>query len=104
MNRIRVDLAFRLAAGAVGVEISRAQPVQDRFRDDRARGIAGAEEQHVGGTVAHASSLSIAACGSAAGCAVARLCCTNERAYEFAVALLGNRVHIDSFAGEEFTR
>jgi hypothetical protein len=33
-----------------------------------------------------------------------RLDCTDERAHEFAVDLLGNRVYINAFASEEFAR
>jgi len=62
LNRVRVDLALRPAAGAVSAEVSRAQLVQDRFADDRARGISGAEEEHVIGTVSHAAPLRRAAC------------------------------------------
>ena len=36
MDRVRIDLALRLASGAVGAEIPRAHLVQDSFADDRA--------------------------------------------------------------------
>jgi len=52
-DRVRVNLALWLAAGAVGVEMSRAHLVQDRFSDDRARRISGAKEQHIIGTISH---------------------------------------------------
>ena len=43
----RVDLAFRLAAGAVGAEFSLPDPVQDGFGQDRACRVARAEKQDV---------------------------------------------------------
>jgi hypothetical protein len=46
-DRLRVDLALGPAAGAVGPKPALADLVQDRLRDDRAGGVAGAEEQDV---------------------------------------------------------
>jgi hypothetical protein len=51
----RMDLSLRLAAGAEGMEVCCAEPVQDGFRHDRTRRVAGAEEQDVEGTVRHSS-------------------------------------------------
>ena len=42
-----MDRALRLASGRTGAKLSLPQPVHYRFGDDRARRIAGAEEQHV---------------------------------------------------------
>src|SRR5439155_19783390 len=51
-----MHLAFRLAAGAVGAEFLRADPVEDGFRHHRARRIPGAEKEDVvaAGLAAHA--------------------------------------------------
>jgi hypothetical protein len=48
-----MDIAFRLASGAVGVEFPRAKPVQNRLGHDRTRRITGAEKQHVVGKISH---------------------------------------------------
>src|SRR5215472_8878279 len=47
MDGMRVNLAPRLAARAVGVELSRAYLVQDRLRNDRACRISGAKKEHI---------------------------------------------------------
>src|SRR5688572_3332534 len=43
--------AFRVGAGGEGVELAAAETLQDGFGHDRARRIAGAEEEHVVGAV-----------------------------------------------------
>ena len=47
LQRIRIDLAFGLASGAVCTKFSRADLVQYRFGDDRSGGVAGAKEQDI---------------------------------------------------------
>src|SRR5580704_3288712 len=51
-----MDAAFRLASRAVGAKFPRTELVQDRFRNDRTRRIAGAEKQHVVRSIAHDTS------------------------------------------------
>src|SRR6267142_166678 len=63
LDRVRIDPAFRLAAGAISEEMSRADLVQYGFADDRARGISSAEEEHVIGTIGHGAPLRCAAGG-----------------------------------------
>src|SRR4029077_10970942 len=46
-DRFEMHLALGMAPGAVGAEFTRLYPVQDRFRHDRARRVAGAQKQHV---------------------------------------------------------
>ena len=54
-QRVRIHLALGLASGAPGAEASGAHLVQDRFRNDRARRIAGAQKQHVVGSISHST-------------------------------------------------
>src|ERR1700756_3219224 len=58
---MRVDLTFRMTASTVGVEFSGADLVEDCFRNDRTRGIAGAEKQDVVGMIGHMGAPSVAA-------------------------------------------
>jgi hypothetical protein len=48
----------RFDTGAKGVELSQADSVQDCFRHDGARRIAGAEKEHVERPVGHGTSFS----------------------------------------------
>jgi hypothetical protein len=53
MQRFGMHTALRLAAGAEGLEFCRANLVQDRFGDDRARRISGADKQDIKRLLAH---------------------------------------------------
>ena len=52
VERQRVDVALRMAAGAVAAELALAPVVEKHFRHDAARRIAGAEEQDIACAVA----------------------------------------------------
>src|SRR5215475_14278845 len=62
MDCVGVNLALWLATRAVGAEMSRADLIQNRLRDDRARRISGAEEQHIIGAISHSAPSRRAAC------------------------------------------
>src|SRR5665809_15098 len=47
VERQRMDVAERLAAGAIGVEFTAPEAVQDALGHDRARGVAGAKKENV---------------------------------------------------------
>src|SRR3546814_4213577 len=69
LNRPGVDRAGRVAPGAEGMESTRAVMVQDGFAQDRAGGIARAQEQHAHRSLRHRCSqqqeeLACASCGS----------------------------------------
>ena len=53
MNRPGVYLAGRIASGAVGLEAAFAVMAEDGFAQDRASGIARAQEQHVQRLIGH---------------------------------------------------
>src|SRR5207253_1607289 len=52
-DRVRVDRAFGMAAGAERAKLAAAFPIENRLGYDRARRIAGAEEEDVIGRVDH---------------------------------------------------
>ncbi|PHJ93937.1 hypothetical protein VF09_37215 [Nostoc linckia z9] len=58
LQRVGVNFTLRLRAGRIGLELASAEPVEDGFGDDRAGGIAGAEEEHMVDLVGHGRSLS----------------------------------------------
>src|SRR5262249_38771661 len=62
-DRMRVDAALGLAASTVGAERRAADLVEDRLSYDRARRIAGAQEEDVERLVRHACGLGRAAGG-----------------------------------------
>src|SRR5262249_31773429 len=47
LERVRIDPALGIAAGAEGAEFARAELVENGLRHDRARGVAGTEEQYM---------------------------------------------------------
>ncbi len=53
LERLGMHAAFRPAASAERPEVSRADLVEDRFRHDGARRIAGAKEQDIEGPFVH---------------------------------------------------
>ena len=53
LERERIDLPLGLAAGGEGAEAAAAVLAQDRLGENRARGIAGAEEQDVEDAIRH---------------------------------------------------
>src|SRR3989344_113394 len=64
---LRMDLTLGDAAGAKGAKASRAIAVQQRLGEDRARAVAGAQEQHVINLVSHENLRSGGSRRSAAG-------------------------------------
>jgi hypothetical protein len=56
IERIGMNLALRMAAGAEALEAAGALAVEDAFRKDAARGISGAQEQHVINMIRHGAS------------------------------------------------
>ena len=72
-ERLRMHRALGLRARRIGDELALADLVQDRLGQDRARRIAGAEEQHVVGTIgllaAHQQQLRLGRGRTARGCA-----------------------------------
>ena len=97
-----MDLTFRFAPCAKGAELAIADLVEDRLGQDRARGIAGAEEQNVE-VFGHVDFPALdAADRAAASFAFGRwFCSADEGAEEFAVYLRRDCVHVESLAGEE---
>ena len=53
LERERIDRAFGVASGREGAEAPAAHFPQDAFGDDRARAVAGAQEQNVEDTLSH---------------------------------------------------
>ena len=80
LDRVRIDPAFRLAAGAISEEMSRTDLVQYGLADDGARGISSAEEEHVIGTISHGSPYDVqqaeaAGAGAIAACGAQQAPC-----------------------------
>jgi hypothetical protein len=50
---VRMYLASRLTAGAIGLELAKPFPRENSLAEDRAGRVAGAEEERVEGSVSH---------------------------------------------------